>query len=388
MQRCIESFLKLGYYLDYSPSVTWPRKVEPGGGSDVPSRELLIEAVGRSLGAIKAPSIVVPLSGGLDSRLLLACVLEHYEAVDVNTYTFGEPGTWDYDLGNRVASAFGTRHERINLARENYTLESALYDSASVCAQTIIIFGTPFYFIKRVYGDSAAFISGFMGDPVAGSKLPTPNEQSEAQTAAGFIEKHTVAFPKLKTTTCMAESIAELDDERLTKSERLDFANRQFKYIAPHVCPDETYFSPFMDPQWVGAMLNLPSNLRVDCRFYRDMCIREFPEFFGLLPVKGAAGGNLASNRAAVFTRKAINRLGVNLARAGVGNWQDRGQNYLNLTRRMARDTAFNRLVEYLESIGVRYAATRCDAALADLQPRTELERVILASLGAHSLSR
>ena len=36
--------------------------------------------------------IVVPLSGGLDSRLILASLLEFYDAKEIYTFTFGKEG--------------------------------------------------------------------------------------------------------------------------------------------------------------------------------------------------------------------------------------------------------------------------------------------------------
>ena len=47
----------------------------------------------------------IPLSGGLDSRALLAAAME--AGAEVETLTFGMPGTMDYEDGNRVARAVG-----------------------------------------------------------------------------------------------------------------------------------------------------------------------------------------------------------------------------------------------------------------------------------------
>ena len=43
---------------------------------------------------------LVPLSGGSDSRALIALLLEHTNVSSIKTYTFGTPKTFDYEIGN------------------------------------------------------------------------------------------------------------------------------------------------------------------------------------------------------------------------------------------------------------------------------------------------
>src|SRR5690606_15813669 len=40
---------------------------------------------------------LVPLSGGIDSRILLGALLRHVSPREIRTVTFGTPGAWDYD---------------------------------------------------------------------------------------------------------------------------------------------------------------------------------------------------------------------------------------------------------------------------------------------------
>jgi len=53
---------------------------------------------------------VVPISGGLDSRAILASLLKFTEAANIYTYTFGTPSTFDYEIGNLIAKETGTMH--------------------------------------------------------------------------------------------------------------------------------------------------------------------------------------------------------------------------------------------------------------------------------------
>ena len=48
---------------------------------------------------------MVPLSGGLDSRTILAALLEAGLKDRITTVTYGTPGTWDYDIACDVVVA-------------------------------------------------------------------------------------------------------------------------------------------------------------------------------------------------------------------------------------------------------------------------------------------
>lgn len=386
MQKDVLNFLRLGYYLDYEPRFKWVANA-CGKPSEVPSRQLLNRAVGRVLSQINGGEIIVPISGGLDSRLILACVLDHVEAQNIYTYTFGEPGAWDFEIGNKVARKFGTRHTSFDLGGEKYSLDSAIYDSKAVGGQTIIILGTPFALIDREFGSSGRYISGFMGDPLAGSKYSSSPRDPHFSLTGSYVNSHTIAFPHL-TSVASDAYVSWLQDERLTGVESLDFANRQFKYVAPHVCPNKDYFSPFLDREWVDAMLSLNPDQRAGCVFYHDMCLREFPEFFNSLPVKSTGGGLLSSGTGSTFIRKAANKVAAVAGKSGWLLYNDKARNYINVEYKVKKDRGFAALLDELVQIGMKSAIEATGVCENQLIPTTTMEHVILASLGAHHLAK
>lgn len=60
---------------------------------------------------------VVPLSGGLDSRAILAELLDRGLRKNIITVTFGTPGTLDYEIGAYVARKARVYHENIDLTK-------------------------------------------------------------------------------------------------------------------------------------------------------------------------------------------------------------------------------------------------------------------------------
>ena len=69
---------------------------------------------------------VIPLSGGIDSRALLFELLKFKEAKDIHTFTFGVPGSLDYEIGNSIAESLGTNHRTILCNTTILTLENAI----------------------------------------------------------------------------------------------------------------------------------------------------------------------------------------------------------------------------------------------------------------------
>ena len=67
---------------------------------------------------------LVPISGGFDSRMILAMLHEISGGHNIFTYTYGTPGTWNYDIGEMIAKEFNTNHRSFELTSSNYTIES------------------------------------------------------------------------------------------------------------------------------------------------------------------------------------------------------------------------------------------------------------------------
>ncbi len=113
-QQNLNSFLKLGYFMGYknediSIDVS---NIDKKKYRDADENELI--HIGSKLWEESINSHfrinqkhLVPISGGLDSRAILA------EAKNIYTYTFGTPNTLDYD----VAKKLGTNHTSFDLTQ-------------------------------------------------------------------------------------------------------------------------------------------------------------------------------------------------------------------------------------------------------------------------------
>jgi len=171
----LNSFLKLGWFLGFkNKKLKFNYSgIDKNKYKGMKQDELINLGVTKFRNAISSifesnKSHVVPISGGLDSRAILAGLLEHTSADKIYTYTFGTPGTLDYEIGNKIAKIFGTKHTKFPLTEYNYNIDEMLDISKKVDFQTILFHHPPIRELENRYKDKFIW-SGFMGDPSAGS---------------------------------------------------------------------------------------------------------------------------------------------------------------------------------------------------------------------------
>jgi hypothetical protein len=68
----------------------------------------LVDAITQCLPA--ASDVVIPLSGGMDSRLILAVALETINRSRITLFTFGQEGTQDLEIARQISNDLGVRH--------------------------------------------------------------------------------------------------------------------------------------------------------------------------------------------------------------------------------------------------------------------------------------
>jgi len=173
----VNSFLRFGYFCDYSDQRA---PIDFSGIDkslyDKATREDLI-----SLGVEKLRETfsrlwqegrqhVVPLSGGLDSRLILGAILEHVSAEQLQTYTYGIPGAYDFEISNSIARKLGTQHLPVSLAAEMYSLDAEISAAKRTGCQAVLFHHPPLERLDQQF-PGALFWSGYVGDAVAGSYL-------------------------------------------------------------------------------------------------------------------------------------------------------------------------------------------------------------------------
>ncbi|MEO8466159.1 MAG: asparagine synthase-related protein [Gammaproteobacteria bacterium] len=114
-------------------------------------------------------SLVVPLSGGMDSRFMLACALDVLPRDKIVTYTFGDPRTMDQSIGAHLARKIGVAH--VPLAMDRRPIEEVCQDGFEHAEGMVYAF--PNFPLgpdrKAVLKPGSYVLSGYLGDCVFGS---------------------------------------------------------------------------------------------------------------------------------------------------------------------------------------------------------------------------
>lgn len=335
----LNSFLKLGYFLDYKNEVINinllninKEKFQYIGEQELIElgSKLWKESISKNFETNQKH--LVPISGGLDSRAILAGLLEHTEAKNIYTYTFGTPNTLDYDVGSYVAKKLGTNHTSFDLTQYIYNQEELEDISKRVDFQTILFHHAPVWEVDKKFADCQNWC-GFMGDPLAGSKLTNEPSTSLELAKKQFIKKNTYVRSMDLTNGIDFEGLVEcdlIDEFSLTLDEQLDFQNRQTKYIAPHVLMrGYEYKTPFLNQSWIDFMLSIPNSFRRDESLYRKILLNSFPKEFSY-KTKTNFGLPLGASKNAIFAKRVVDKL-LRMTKLSSG----KGINYLDFNEKI-----------------------------------------------------
>lgn len=315
----LKSFLHLGYFLDYkNPNISFDLTDLPllkQELSVLDERELQIEAKKIWYNVFdklyRTGNHLVPLSGGLDSRAILATLLKFTESDKIHTYTFGTPGTYDYDIGNLVAKKIGTKHKSFSFKDYNFSTEKEIDVSKRIDHQTFLFHHPPLDLIDSLY-ENFQIWSGFMLDWIAGSHRPKELSRN-IETAKNKVFR--------KETFVKSISLIENEDinsnysynylfpnECLSFEEQLEIFNRYPKYIGPNILYNGyDFILPGYSKEMYMFYFALPDNLRHHEVFYKNFLFKEFPSIFQM-PLKSLNGLSFHDSKYRKYYRSAKNK--------------------------------------------------------------------------------
>ncbi len=292
------TFLRFGYFLDYQPKLNFLKGLRIDRdkyryASEVELSRLAGDAFRRAVCKLlpSGRENLVPLSGGLDSRAILATLLEHIPASNISTYTFGVPGTFDFDIGNLVAAAAGTKHRSYNLNNHAFRYDELEDIADRVSYQTVLFHHWPVWAVDRDYPEHVIW-SGFLGDPLTGSHLPAEASTNTSDALLHFVQANKFSNMSLGRIDDITDHVSMpfLPYTTLSFEEQLDLLNRQVKYVSPQVLMNGYHFkTPFLDRDFTELFLSIPTELRRGQHLYKRMLVETFPFLFSL-PTKSNRG--------------------------------------------------------------------------------------------------
>ncbi len=251
---------------------------------------------------------LVPLSGGLDSRLILAALLDRVEAKKIHCVTFGSPRSFDFDIPEKIVKNTGVNLERIDCTQLDYSKEKLLKAVENGGKWTSI----PDIYINQLslkFGEDFNRWSGFLGGELAGS-YGDLNSKFDDNIAA-FV-KYQQKSTKLKLTELNYNPLLSLNEPddlaqfNITEFEKLFLFNRSASGSLPIMFPEKLIVqTPFLHPRWVDFILKIPYKHRKKSKLFEDILLSMFPDFMKL-PSKNKAGLGLGEHSALNYFKNLV----------------------------------------------------------------------------------
>ncbi len=313
----LNSFLKFGYFLDYKhPNIQFDfsgidkEKYKNAAESELISvaRNLWFKTIDEQFKINEKH--VVPLSGGLDSRAILATLLEFTEANNIKTYTFGTPGTYDYEIGKLIGRKAGTDHTRFDLTSYEYGQNDLIDISKRIDHQTLLFLHPPIKEIDQVF-NGYNFWSGTIIDVFFGRHTHKKESLSLREAMKNSFVENT--FVKSTSLNNVEDStyFDYIDFDKnagdfLGYEHVIDLLNRQLKYIAPHVLINGYNYKTLLSNELISFAISIDKKYLKNQYLYKKMFLETFPYLFSL-PTKSNHGLPLSANIFYTQLKRAFN---------------------------------------------------------------------------------
>ena len=290
-----------------------------------------IERVLRSIGSSR---IVIPLSGGLDSRLI-AATLKLLGFDNVLCFSYGRRGNWEARISRQAAEKLGYEWHGVQ-----YTYRDFYQWSRSKPFQDYFLFSgalasRPHHQewpavreLKKagIIRDDDVIVPGHSGDFVAGSHIPDILVQSPSPTiddvARKILAGNYLAWNWDRDKDGLRDALLErirdrLGDLQVTSPEEAvrafecwDYQERQAKYIVNSVRVNEfcglDWRLPFFDNELMAFWCRVPLTFRIRKRFYDEYLENELLPRFSINNIyRNEVCARRRENRSRMFERLA-----------------------------------------------------------------------------------
>lgn len=218
----------------------------------------------------------ITLSGGLDSRALLATTATHCPEARGLALTYGHPGSDDVRFATRAAAVARWPHQKFDFPVDWLAARLGSVWRTDGAVSLMHQHGAEFF--HHVHDEVDVVLNGYAGDVIAGGGwLESPEDGGRVNR--NRLRDHYGAF---------------LDDLEVDPSfygthnlEPHLLMNRVRRYTLMGTVNTLPFFEqrkPFFDNAFLALMMTLPSSYRKGGRLYRALLLRHFPSYFRSIP--------------------------------------------------------------------------------------------------------
>lgn len=238
----------------------------------------------------KGKQIVVPLSGGLDSRIIVA-MLKRFGVENVICFTYGRKNDREVKISKQVAEALGYEWHFVEYTREKWynaynskdMVEYQKYAGNLVSLPVIQDYLAVKILKKQgILPENSVFVPGHSGDMLAGSHIPKnyaniSYDYKQETFLKDSLKKH---YNLLKWND--KQELKPIFENKITKSvgtldiynnescanavELFNFNERQAKYIVNSVRAYEFFGYEWRIPMWDAELINYFKSITIEYR--------------------------------------------------------------------------------------------------------------------------
>lgn len=222
----------------------------------------------------KSERIGITLSGGLDSRAILAAVSEDYKPL--HTFTFGQEGCDDITIAKKASEIKGAEHHALILNSDNWLMPriSGVWMSDG-SASLLHMHGMEFLHTYKKYINCS--LNGFAGDLVLGGSY-LKNAYLDKEICSVIIKEITGANKVIESNNVWYN---------IKKTDPYFINNRVRRFTNIGLILSRTTIEtqiPFFDNAVIDFVYSLPDSLRYESHIYKKMLLNAFPKYFNKIP--------------------------------------------------------------------------------------------------------
>ncbi len=256
--------------------------------------EIIDTVMKRVVNTAAGDPIWVPLSGGLDSRLVLAKLVE-LQYPNVKAFSFGRPGNQEAKIAKRVAKTLGVPWlfippEKSHLASEHYRADRQAYSRRAhdSCVVPSYLGFDAFHRLvtEKMIEPNAIVVNGQSGDYLVGGHIPVSlfENPSKENLLASLCDKHCSLWLHLKTEENLEKITAKIvsqfpavseeqtvRDQLCSQYESWEWQERQCKMVVGGHQMFDYFKLRWMMPLWDPDLMDFWESMPFDWKLKQDL---------------------------------------------------------------------------------------------------------------------
>lgn len=262
--------------------------------------DVYFNMVGKTLiNSLKGRTVVVPLSGGADSRMVIS-ILNKYQYRSVVCFTYGDIESYEAKISKKVADAYCYKWHFVKYSKESWEelKNRGIYQqylefagNYSSCPHIQDLFAVYYLKKEKIIPEDSIFVPGHSGDMLAGSHITEDfivnNRLSQENLVSLLIEKH---YPFVHLTKIPSEKVNDhvlfnlkkqqmyTPEEAANEYEFFNMIERQAKFICNSVRVYEFFGFEWRMPLWDNNLIEFWSHIPIELRYHRKFYFESLGE--------------------------------------------------------------------------------------------------------------